>query len=488
MDRVLRLERTPAHMLLPQDVKSVLSPERFAVINLAGFMSPAERRQHDKTRRESAKHLRKLLWTADVTDPYDVLPSWPWMISLAHHGPEGGDLIDMATKWGKLLRDGKKWSHPGAEDLANHAQNTLARLSWPRIEAQLASNTEELHIGTVHSLRKAVVEAYKSRLPSMKDELGALPTAVIAALEQTKNVSSFIDRALVLISAGPGGDGENYLADLLGGGSIGRRVNSVTSYNTCIGLLFRPSFSNQPALPRGGAPPRLGEGLGTTDPFGGLGLHPAPGAAPPPPPYYPPPSPALPPPPYYSASPVPVGGRGGGFAFANPAPAMRCPGPSQSQGIGASAVGQPGPATRAAQVVAITGPRRPASASIIGPALATVAGVPDQDYNCPFCQAPPPGGGILQHRAFECPAIYARQLGEPCPGFDSAGFKDPAAWVGPNITSATAERWKAYIAKHNLLCSRMELNHNVSAFSSVAEPSSAARTPATSGGKGGRPQ
>ena len=120
--------------------------------------------------------------------------------------------------------------------------------------------------------------------------------------------------------------------------------------------------------------------------------------------------------------------------------------------------------------------------------LATVAGVADQDYNCPFCQAPPPGGGILQHRAFECPAIYARQLGEPCPGFDSAGFKDPAAWVGPNITSATAERWKAYIAKHNLLRSRMELNHNVSAFSSVAEPSSAARTLATSGGKGGRPK
>ena len=67
--------------------------------------------------------------TADATDPYDVPPSWPWMISLAHHGPDGGDLIDMASKWGKLLLDGQRWSHPGAEDLENHAQNTLARLS-----------------------------------------------------------------------------------------------------------------------------------------------------------------------------------------------------------------------------------------------------------------------------------------------------------------------------------------------------------------------
>ena len=54
----------------------------------------------------------------------------------------------------------------------------------------------------------------------MKVELTALPIAVAAALEQTKNVSGFIDHALALISAGPGGDGENYLADLLGGGSI----------------------------------------------------------------------------------------------------------------------------------------------------------------------------------------------------------------------------------------------------------------------------
>ena len=480
-------------MLLPQDVKSVLSPERFAVINLAGFMSPAERRLHDKTRRESAKHLRKRLWTADVTDPYDVLPSWPWMISLAHHGPEGSDLIGSATKWGKLLRDGQRWSHPGAEDLACHAQNTVARLTWPRMEALLASNTEELHIGTVHSLRKAVVEAYTSRLPSMKDELAALPTALAAALEQTKNVSSFIDRALVLISAGPGGDGENYLADLLGGGSLGRRVNSVSSYNTCVGLLFRPSFSNQPAPPRGGAPPRAGEGLGQMESFYGFGIYPTSSAVLPPPPYYPPPPRAPPPPPYHPAAPALAAGRGGGFAFTDPAPALLSPGPPRPFGLSAFAGGPSGggdsmaPGPRSARAVAITGPRRPASAGIIGPALATVDGVGNQQYICPICQAPPPGDGIQQHRAFECPAVYVRQLGEPCPGFDSAGFKIPAAWTGSNITSATAELWKAYIAKHNLLRSRMELSLNVSAFPSVAEPPPAARMTATSG-RGGRPQ
>ena len=65
--------------------------------------------------------------------------------------------------------------------------------------------------------------------------------------------------------------------------------------------------------------------------------------------------------------------------------------------------------------------------------------------------------------------------------------RHPAAWTGPNITSATVELWKAYIAKHNVLRSRMELSLNVSAFPSVAEPPPAARMTATSG-RGGRQQ
>ena len=61
-------------------------------------------------------------------------------------------------------------------------------------------------------------------------------------------------------------------------------------------------------------------------------------------------------------------------------------------------------------------------------------------------------GVLLQH-------MYQTPL-QPLllPGFDSAWFKDPTAWAGPNITSATAELGKAYIAKHNLLRSSMELS------------------------------
>ena len=183
---------------------------------------------------------------------------------------------------------------------------------------------------------------------------------------------------------------------------------------------------------------------------------------------------------------------GGGFTFTDPAPALHGLGPPRPSGFGAIAGGPPGggdplaPWARPARAVAITGPRLPASTGIIGPALSTMDGVGNQYYNCPICQAPPPGDGILQHRAFECPAVYVRQLGEPCPGFDSAGPMIPAAWTGPNITSATAVLWKEYIAKHNLPRSRM-VTLNGSAFPSAAEPPPAARTTATNG-RGGRLQ
>ena len=218
------------------------------------------------------------------------------------------------------------------------------------------------------------------------------------------------------------------------------------------------------------------------EPFCWFGIYPTSSAALPPPPYYPPPLRAPPPQPYHPAAPALAAGRGGGSAFADHAPALLSPGQPRPSGSNAVA-----PGSRAVRTVELTGPRRPASAGIIGPALATVDGVGNQLYICPICQAPPPGDGIRQHRAFECPAVYSRHLGEPCPGFDSAGFKIPAAWTGSNITSATADLWKAYIAKHSLLRSRMEISLNVSAFPSVAEPPPAARMAASSG-RGGRPQ
>jgi hypothetical protein len=315
------------------------------------------------------------------------------------------------------------------EDLAHHVQHTLEHLSWPRIEAQLASNTEGLQIGTVHSLRRAVVESYKARLTSMKVELAALPTAVAVALEQTKNVSGFIDRrrALALINPGPSGDGENYLADLLGGGSLGRRVNSVTSYNTCVGLLFLPSFSNQPALPRGSALNPNRRRLQSDRPLRRIRAPPSADCCSPAPTVLPAPSTRA-----ASTAILPgvawTSGRWGGFAFANPTTAALGPSSARSPGLGSSPASQPGSATRQGQAVALTCPRRPDSAVQPSPPWLSRHWRSDQDYNCPFCQAPPPGGGILQHSAFECPAIYARHLGEPCPGFNSAGFFDSAGF------------------------------------------------------------
>ena len=68
-------------------------------------------------------------------------------------------------------------------------------------------------------------------------------------------------------------------------------------------------------------------------------------------------------------------------------------------------------------------PRRPSSATIIGPNLATTTGLQGPPTACPICQAPAPHAPYLQHRAFECPVNYHRRLGEPCPGFDEAGYR-----------------------------------------------------------------
>ena len=115
-----------------------------------------------------------------------------------------------------------------------------------------------------------------------------------------------------------------------------------SSYNTCVGLLFRLSFSNQPAPPRGDALPRAGEGFGQMEPFCGLGIYPTPRAALPPPPYYPQPPRAPPPPPYHPAAPAQAAGRGGGIRLHRPRPGAARPGSAPSVRVWRHRRGPPG--------------------------------------------------------------------------------------------------------------------------------------------------
>ena len=280
---------------------------------------------------------------------------------------------------------------------------------------------------------------------------------MIAACEaQVRNLPQFFERVVGLISAGPGGDTAHYLTDLVVGGS-GGQPNSAAFFNECIGNLFRPCFA-----PDGGQSRAPVFNFDTEAPilwgFGGI-----PSATTtsrqqtdqrPPPPATP--SHALwAPPPPYAAQRWTDQPRG-----ASAPPTTANTNSSQGQLLLTEAY-----------------PRRPSSATIIGPNLASTTGLQGPPTACPICQAPAPHAPYLQHRAFECPVNYHRRLVEPCPGFNEAGYRLPSAWTGDDITAETAEQWKRYIEKYNLPRSKMELERRVSAFPSVAETPPAAARP-----------
>ena len=45
----LRIARTPAHLLLPSDIQSAISPARMAAIDLVGLMDDKDKRRLEKT-------------------------------------------------------------------------------------------------------------------------------------------------------------------------------------------------------------------------------------------------------------------------------------------------------------------------------------------------------------------------------------------------------------------------------------------------------
>lgn len=87
----------------------------------------------------------------------------------------------------------------------------------------------------------------------------------------------------------------------------------------------------------------------------------------------------------------------------------------------------------------------PASASVVGPALAVFnSPVTKQCWEC----------NQSGHHVWECPRRYAALLGEPCPGFDTSGNPDPNAWSNGNLTPQARLAWKIYKARYHLAKAR----------------------------------
>ncbi len=89
------------------------------------------------------------------------------------------------------------------------------------------------------------------------------------------------------------------------------------------------------------------------------------------------------------------------------------------------------------------------SAAMVGPALKTYPD-PPQGKGCRcavFATAP--------HWYFECPLRLAALFGHPCPGFDAAGGRAPADWVGAYLSPAACANWRTLVARHGLAGPRM---------------------------------
>ena len=93
---------------------------------------------------------------------------------------------------------------------------------------------------------------------------------------------------------------------------------------------------------------------------------------------------------------------------------------------------------------------QPATSTILGDRGVCDAEMLLQKNQCAMCLRTNPAN--RPHASWECPIKLAkRAFGEPCPGFDVNGAKDPAAWtVDGNLQWATVQAWIIYIEKHGL--------------------------------------
>jgi hypothetical protein len=89
------------------------------------------------------------------------------------------------------------------------------------------------------------------------------------------------------------------------------------------------------------------------------------------------------------------------------------------------------------------------SAGLVGPTLKVYPDAPpNKGCRCAVFAAAP-------HWYFECPLRLAALFGHPCPGFDAAGGRAPADWVGADLSPAACANWRTLVARHGLLGPRM---------------------------------
>ena len=140
------------------------------------------------------------------------------------------------------------------------------------------------------------------------------------------------------------------------------------------------------------------------------------------------------------------------------------PSPSATRGGGARSTGAPAPSLELCA--------RPVSAAVVGKRLSKASFGLAQV--CNICGQR--SGSLGNHRHFECPLLYARTFGQPCPGFTMAGQRDPTAWNGDDIKLETEQGWASYIEANRLAPSRIEDRVGSIVFAAVQ-----------SGGGGGGP-
>jgi len=102
------------------------------------------------------------------------------------------------------------------------------------------------------------------------------------------------------------------------------------------------------------------------------------------------------------------------------------------------------PKIKASQILSPAG-----SAGLVGPTLGFYpVALPGKGCRCAGFAAAP-------HWHFECPLRLAALFGHPCPGFDAAGGRAPADWVGADLSPAACANWRTLIARHGLTGPRM---------------------------------
>ena len=434
---------TPLHLLFGALVQPYLSREHYARVHPLGSWSQQVRDKHLKNFRRLARGERSGGVSEDMTCQWVFPPSWSWSIRFNNLGPDF-ELVEASLHWGRFIGDGYRWHSGAADDAPQAIWRALVDSQWASAEIELANDDVEVSASVLGVFSSAVIQGYRSRMESAAAELSRIPQAFESMRQQCQELPLFMAMITMRITERRAALCSNLLESVTTLVATNRRMASIT--NTVWGNVYRPFFTRNPAPPRhsssggaAGAPPAHGGGGGGGAAWGML----LPSV--PPPPY------ALPPPSF----PPPQQER---------SPMQWQPSPSATRGGGARSTGAPAPSLELCA--------RPVSAAVVGKRLSKASFGLAQV--CNICGQR--SGSLGNHRHFECPLLYARTFGQPCPGFTMAGQRDPTAWNGDDIKLETEQGWASYIEANRLAPSRIEDRVGSIVFAAVQ-----------SGGGGGGP-